>query len=741
MDSSKMYCPGWCRYRTYHCVAVKYPVSWGVVQGTEWKHAKLRPYQSPWYRVCTKPMVASKGSYGHGEFKIVSHQSVQIPYLPLHGSKVPRFVGGSLGPRMEICETSALPIPMVSRLHQSNGYIERKLRAWRVKKCIALVGADTVLTSSGQETTPFHGRQYRTQNGNMRNFGPPNPHGTAFAPKQWLYQKKATGMESLKIYCQSWWKYRSYHCVAAKYPVSYGVVQGPEWKYAKYRPYQSPWYGVHTKAMLISKGSYGNGESKNVLPKSVQTPYLPLRGSKVPHFMGGSIGRRMEICETSALPIPMVSRLHQSNGYIKRKLRTWRVKKCIVLVGADTVLTSSGPETTPFHGRQYRAQNGNMRNFGPTNPNGTAFAPKKWLYQKEATGMESSKMYSHSLCRYRTYLCVEAKYPVSYGVVQGPEWKYAKYRPYQSPWYGVRTKAMVISKGSYGNGESKNVLPKSVQTPYLPLRGSKVPLFMGGIRGRRMEICETSALPIPMVSRLHQSNGYIKTNLRAWRVKKCIALFGADTVLTSSGPETTPFHWRQYRAQNGNIRNFGTPNPHGTAFAPKHWLHQREATGIESSKIYCQSWWRYRSSHCVASKYFVSLGVVQGQEWKYAKLRPYQSPWYCVCTKAMVISKGSYGHGEFKNVLPQRWRYRTDQFGARNYPVSWEVVKGPEWKYAKLWTYQSPWYRVCTKAMVISKGSYGHGEFKNVLPQLVEISYLSLRGRKVSRFLGGSIGH
>ena len=32
-----------------------------------------------------------------------------------------------------------------------------------------------------------------------------------------------------------------------------------------------------------------------------------------------------------------------------------------------------------------------MRNFGPTNPHGTAFAPKQWLYEKEATGMESSK--------------------------------------------------------------------------------------------------------------------------------------------------------------------------------------------------------------------------------------------------------------------------------------------------------------------------------------------------------------
>ena len=235
--------------------------------------------------------------------------------------------------------------------------------------------------------------------------------------------------------------------------------------------------------------------------------------------------------------------------------------------GGDTVLTSSGPETTPFHGRQYRAQNGNMRNFGPTNPHGTAFAPKQWLYQKEATGMESSKMYCHSWWRYRTYHCVAAKYPVSWVVVQGTEWKYANIRPYQSPWYCVCTKAMVISKGGYGHGESKK---------------------------------------------------------------------------------------------------------------------------------YCPSRCRYRTYHCVEAKYPVSWGVVYGPEWKYANLRPNQFPWYRVCNKAMVILKGSYGHGEFKNVLPQRCRYRTDQFGARNYPVSWEVVYGPEWKYSKLRAYQSPWYRVCT---------------------------------------------
>ena len=269
MESPKMYCPGRCRYRTYHCVVAKYPVSWEVAQGPEWKYAKLQPYQCPGYRVCTKAMVISKGSYGHVDSKNVQPQSVQIPYLPQRGRKIPRLRGGSVGSRMEICETSALPIAMVPRFHKSNGYIKRKKRAWRVQKCIAQVGTDTVLTSEWKQSTPFH------------------------------------------------WE----------------VVYSQEWKYAKVRPYQSPWYRVCTKAMVILKGSYGHGEFKNEFPQSVQIPYLPLRGRKLPRFMGCSIGNRMEIFETSTLPIPMVPRLHQSNGYIKRKLQAWRVHKCIALVG------------------------------------------------------------------------------------------------------------------------------------------------------------------------------------------------------------------------------------------------------------------------------------------------------------------------------------------------------------------------------------------------------------------------
>ena len=110
---------------------------------------------------------------------------------------------------------------MVPHVHQSNGNFKRNIRAWRVQKCITIVGADIVLTSVGPQSTPF---------------------------------------------------------------------------------------------------------------------------------MGGRIGPRMDICGILGLPILMAPRLHQKYGYRKRKLQAWRVQKCIALVGADTVLTSVMPQSTPFHG-------------------------------------------------------------------------------------------------------------------------------------------------------------------------------------------------------------------------------------------------------------------------------------------------------------------------------------------------------------------------------------------------------
>ena len=81
------------------------------------------------------------------------------------------------------------------------------------------------------------------------------------------------------------------------------------------------------------------------------------------------------------------------------------MEKCITLVGAITILTCAGRHNTPSRGRQYRAQNGKFGKLGRTYGHGTVFAPRKYLYQKEATGMERPEMYYVSRCNNHTYLC------------------------------------------------------------------------------------------------------------------------------------------------------------------------------------------------------------------------------------------------------------------------------------------------------------------------------------------------
>ena len=101
----------------------------------------------------------------------------------------------------------------------------------------------------------------------------------------------------------------------------------------------------------------------------------------------------------------MVPCFHQGNIYTKRKLRVWRDQKCIPLVGAITPLICEGRQNTPSRGRQYRAQNGKFGKLGRTYDHGTVFALWKYLYEKEAMGMERPEKYSVSRCNNHTYLC------------------------------------------------------------------------------------------------------------------------------------------------------------------------------------------------------------------------------------------------------------------------------------------------------------------------------------------------
>ena len=134
---------------------------------------------------------------------------------------------------------------------------------------------------------------------------------------------------------------------------------------------------------------------------------------KIPRLEGGSIGPSTESCINCDGPISMVPCLHQGNIFIKRKLWVWRDHKCIPLVAAKFLLTCAGRQNTPSRERQYRAQKGKFGKLGRTYGHGTVFAPRKYLYQREATGMERPEMYSVSRCNNPTYLCGPSKYPVS----------------------------------------------------------------------------------------------------------------------------------------------------------------------------------------------------------------------------------------------------------------------------------------------------------------------------------------
>ena len=142
-----------------------------------------------------------------------------------------------------------------------------------------------------------------------------------------------------------------------------------------------------------------------------------MKAGKLSRLMGGGIGPRTETCINWDGTIAMVPCLHQGNVHIPRKLRVWREQKCIPLVGAETRLTCVGQQTTSSHGGRYRSQKLKLRKIGWTDRLGTVFAPRQYLYPKEATGMEKTEMYFTSRCRNLIYLCGPANYLVSWGAV------------------------------------------------------------------------------------------------------------------------------------------------------------------------------------------------------------------------------------------------------------------------------------------------------------------------------------
>ena len=139
---------------------------------------------------------------------------------------------------------------------------------------------------------------------------------------------------------------------------------------------------------LYQKESTGLERPEMYAPNRCKNPSYQCGSVTLPHLKGVGIGPKTDTCVNCGGPIAMVPCFHQGNIYIKRKLWAWSDQKCISLFGAKNPITCADRQTTPSQGGRYRPENGNLRKLGWTYRHGTVFAPRQYLYQKEATGME-----------------------------------------------------------------------------------------------------------------------------------------------------------------------------------------------------------------------------------------------------------------------------------------------------------------------------------------------------------------
>ena len=87
-------------------------------------------------------------------------------------------------------------------------------------------------------------------------------------------------------------------------------------------------------------------------------------------------------------------------------------------------------------------------------------------------------------------------------------------------------------------------------------------------------------------------------------------------------------------------------------------------------------------------------------------------------------------------VLSLGWRKKVSNlYGASNYLDSCIAILGRQCNISKFRGFLSLWYRVYTKAIFTSKGSFSDAEPKNIILELVQEEYNPLRGCKLTAFM------
>ena len=232
--------------------------------------------------------------------------------------KIPRVVGGGIGPRTERCLNWDGPVAMVPSLQHGNISTKRKLRVWRDQKCNPLVGAITPLICADRQNTACRERRYRAQNGKLRKLGLTYRHGTMFAPRKYTERK-----------LRAWRDQKCIQLVGAITPLIFAGRQNTPSRGRRYRAQNGKLRKlgrIYRHGTVFSPKKY----IKRKLWAWRDQKCIPLRGA----ITALTCARRQNIqsrliryrAKTGKLrkldgPIAMVPCLHKGNIYTKRKLQ------------------------------------------------------------------------------------------------------------------------------------------------------------------------------------------------------------------------------------------------------------------------------------------------------------------------------------------------------------------------------------------------------------------------------------
>ena len=161
----------------------------------------------------------------------------------------------------------------------------------------------------------------------------------------------------------------------------------------------------------------------------------------------------------------------------------------------------------------------------------------------------------------------------------------------------------------------------------IPLLGAKTPLTCSGCQtthlkgvgiGPRTETCVNWGEPIALVPCLLQGNIFIKRKLRVKRQQKCIPIIVAKNPVTCAGDQTAPSQGSRYMAENAKLRKMGWTYRHGTVFAPRQYVYEKDDKGMERPEMYSPIRCKNPSNLCGPSNYPVSRVSVYGRKRKVA---------------------------------------------------------------------------------------------------------------------------